>query len=105
MYQLLKTEGDILLTFLASNPIYDVYRNMAKQKKWSTYTKKDFIAPYHGSNGPEKQLHRVLVDSCFDVHICRVENRTYMFPNMDIWRSKLFSFLLVKCNINVSRLI
>lgn len=88
IYRLLKNEGDILLTFLASNPIYDVYRNMAKHKKWKAYAKKDLTAPYHGTNEPEKELNRVLMDTGFDVHICRVENRTYGFPNMDIWRSK-----------------
>lgn len=90
MNKFLKSNGDVLLTFLASNPIYDVYRNMARHKRWKEYSKKDFIAPYHNSAEPEKQLHKVLVDSGFDVHVCKVENRTYTFPNMDIWRSKTF---------------
>lgn len=90
---MLKTDGDILLTFLANNPIYDVYKNMAKHKKWKAYAIKDCIAPYHGSTEPEKQLRIVLVESGFDVHICRVEDRTYVFPNMEIWRSKYSIYL------------
>lgn len=89
---MLKPEGDILLTFLASNPIYDVYRNMAKHKKWKQYSKTDLIAPYHGSDEPEKQLRKILLDAGFDVLVCHVEKRTYMFPNMDIWRSKSIMF-------------
>lgn len=92
---MLKPEGDILLTFLASNPIYDVYRNMAKHKKWKQYSKTDLIAPYHGTDEPEKQLRKILVDSGFDVLVCHVENRTYMFPNMDVWRSKYFNFAIL----------
>lgn len=85
---MLRNDGDILLTFLASNPIYDVYRNMAKRKKWKQYSGHDFIGPYHGLKDPEKQLRKILIDCGFDIHVCITEDRTYMFPNMDIWRSK-----------------
>lgn len=88
MYELLKPGGDMLITFLASNPIYDVYQNMSKHKKWKAYTKKEYIAPYHDNEEPEKQLKKLLLDIGFKCQVCKVENRSYTFPNLDIWKSK-----------------
>lgn len=101
IFRFLKPGGDILLTFLASNPIYDVYKNMAKNRKWKPYSKIDFIAPYHGSSEPEKQLRKLISDNGFEVHVCKTENRIYTFPNMEIWRSK-FSLTSAWLPLNIN---
>ena len=37
MFQITKPEGTILLSFLASNPIFTMYQRMAERKEWAKY--------------------------------------------------------------------
>lgn len=39
MYDILKPGGDILLVFLASNPIFTMYERMAERTEWAEYMK------------------------------------------------------------------
>ena len=39
MYQLTNPEGEILLVFLASNPIFTMYQRMAERTEWAQYMK------------------------------------------------------------------
>ena len=37
MFQITKPEGTVLLSFLASNPIFTMYQRMAERKEWAKY--------------------------------------------------------------------
>nr|QNT17933.1 juvenile hormone acid O-methyltransferase [Colaphellus bowringi] len=91
MYKLLKPGGDMLLTFLASNSIFDIYLNMSKIKKWKPYSKKDYIAPYHGLKHPEKQLEKLMQKIGFVCSLCKVENRIFVFHNFDSLRKSVMA--------------
>lgn len=39
MYHLLQPEGEVLLVFLASNPIFTMYERMAEKTEWAEYMK------------------------------------------------------------------
>ncbi|XP_018564857.1 juvenile hormone acid O-methyltransferase [Anoplophora glabripennis] len=91
MFKMLKPGGDMLLSFLANNPIYEVYNNMSENIKWKAYTKKEYICPYHGSKEPEKELEKILVETGLISHVCRVEKRTYYFPNLDILKKSIIA--------------
>lgn len=39
MYDILKPGGEILLVFLASNPIFTMYERMAERTEWAEYMK------------------------------------------------------------------
>lgn len=89
MFDMLTPGGDMLLAFLASNPIYDIYENMAKSNKWAPYMHnvKKYISPYHHSEHPENELEDILKKEGFVSHLCRVEDRTYTFPSFQILSS------------------
>nr|CAI5836949.1 unnamed protein product [Callosobruchus analis] len=89
IYKLLKPGGDALLTFLATNPIYDIHQIMAKNKRWKPYFKPDYIAPYHQKKHPEKQLENILKKTGFVKYMCRVENRTHLFHGYDVLRKSI----------------
>jgi juvenile hormone acid methyltransferase len=39
MFQMLRPEGEMLLVFLASNPIFSMYERMAEKTEWAEYMK------------------------------------------------------------------
>ena len=39
MFQILRPEGEMLLVFLASNPIFTMYERMAEKTEWAEYMK------------------------------------------------------------------
>ncbi|KAJ3657568.1 hypothetical protein Zmor_009358 [Zophobas morio] len=86
MFDMLKPGGEILVTFLASNPIYDVYERMAKSNKWCSYMTnlKRYISPYHHSENPETELEDILKKEGFLIRVCRMEDRTYTFPSFSV---------------------
>ncbi|RZC33710.1 uncharacterized protein BDFB_004499 [Asbolus verrucosus] len=86
MFDMLKPGGDMLLTFLARNPIYDIYENMAKSNKWAPYMNniKKYISPYHHLDNPENELENFLKKEGFISHLCRVEERSYTFPSFSV---------------------
>lgn len=90
MFALLKPGGDMLLAFLASNPVYDIYENMAKTKKWFPYMKnyKKYVSPYHYSKDPEFEMETLLKNQGFQTHLCKVENRSYVYPSFNILSSE-----------------
>lgn len=95
MFEMLKPGGEILLTFLANNPIYDIYETMAKSNKWAQYMTNvnKYISPYHHFEEPETELENILKKEGFIVHLCRAEKRAYTFPNFTVLASTQNSLL------------
>lgn len=95
IFDMLKPGGEMLLAFLASNPIYDIYEGMAKSNKWEPYMNnlKKYISPYHHSEDPETELENLLKKEGFITHLCRVESRSYTFPNFSVLSSMKLLFL------------
>ncbi|XP_017772157.1 PREDICTED: juvenile hormone acid O-methyltransferase-like [Nicrophorus vespilloides] len=93
MYNLLKPGGDVLLTFLANNPIFHIYEVMAKNPKWSHYMKNYelFISPYQHCEDPEKVFETMLIEEGFSVHQCKVVERNYTFPDMNVLKKSVIA--------------
>ncbi|XP_046388551.1 juvenile hormone acid O-methyltransferase [Ischnura elegans] len=81
IHDLLMPEGEALLVFLASSPIFDVYEHMASSPKWSKYTKdyENYISPYHHSKTPTQDLKNVMIDVGFQVLNCETRDRVFVF--------------------------
>lgn len=49
IFELLDQDGECFMIFLACNPIYDVYRILSRNSKWSSWLKdvEKYISPYH----------------------------------------------------------
>ncbi|XP_055855264.1 juvenile hormone acid O-methyltransferase isoform X2 [Episyrphus balteatus] len=79
IYQVLKHDGDCLLVFLATNPIFDIYNIVSLNPKWAPYMKDvtSFISPLHCSKDPETEFSQMLEDAGF-VDIS-VESRDKIF--------------------------
>lgn len=80
----------MLLTFLASNPIFTIYERMARSNKWGSYMKdvKRYISPYHRSLDPVREFEKHLEEAGFEKHVCEILDRKFTFPNFNILKRK-----------------
>lgn len=92
---MLKPGGDMLLTFLASNPIFEIYESLSKKGRWENYMEnyKKYISPYQYSENPDKELQEILKSVGFEIHLCKVEERIYIYPNVAVLKSMHCSYL------------
>lgn len=92
---MLKPGGDMLLTFLAYHPLYEIYENMGKNNKWSKYMQnlKQFVTPLQNLEHPEKYYDKLLRKIGFNVHLCKTDNRKYTYANLEVLRSEYMTFL------------
>lgn len=86
---MLKPGGDVLLTFLASNPIFEIYERLSKMGRWQSYMEnfKKYVSPYQKSKDPVGELEDILKDVGFDIIICKAEERLYIYPNVAVLKS------------------
>ncbi|CAG9762202.1 unnamed protein product [Ceutorhynchus assimilis] len=84
IYNMLKPGGDILLSFLGTNPIFDVYQNISKKIIWAKYLRPEMISPYHNCEDPGKVLKKMLLEIGFENCKCVVEDRQFIFPNLKL---------------------
>lgn len=76
----------MLLTFLASNPIFTIYERMSKSNKWGMYMQdvKRYISPYHHSLDPVRDFERYLEEAGFEKHVCEILGRKFTFPSFTV---------------------
>lgn len=90
MYKLLKPNGDMLVVFLAQNPIFEIYAQMSQSKKWAKYmTDVDrFISPYQYSNNPADQFGKLLCASGFTEYSVEIQEKLFIFEGIDLLKSR-----------------
>lgn len=95
---MLRPGGDMLLTFLASNPIFEIYESLSKSGRWESYMEnfKNYVSPYQYSSNPDEELKVLLDEVGFQTEVCKVEERIYVYPNAAVLKSmKIFYFLFL----------
>lgn len=95
VYKLLKPGGDMLLAFLAKNPVYDIYKLMSQSEKWATFmTDVDqFISPYHFSEDPVAKFDSLLSSVGFSKRNVELHKISYVFEGYNTLISIDHSFL------------
>ncbi|CAG0894833.1 unnamed protein product [Cyprideis torosa] len=82
--QVHKKNGELLAIFLASSPIFEVYKDIYQAGKWSKYMK-DFelaIGPYHRSPDPEAEVRRDFEQAGYEVLICDCIHSVMEIPSL-----------------------
>ncbi|KAH8255494.1 hypothetical protein KR038_004650 [Drosophila bunnanda] len=85
IYNLLRPEGgDCLLAFLASNPVYEVYKILKTNEKWSSYMQdvEQFISPLHYSMNPGEEFSQLLNDVGFMHHNVEIRNEVFVYEGV-----------------------
>lgn len=88
-YKLLKNEGDMLLSFLAQHPHYDVYKEQSQDPKWAPYMKDVdlHLSPYHFSKNPGEEFRNLLIECGFTVCDVKVHDKKIVHT-LDTMQSK-----------------
>ncbi|KAH1022079.1 hypothetical protein HUJ04_011533 [Dendroctonus ponderosae] len=80
--QLLKPGGDLLMSFLGTNPIYDVYESMSRNIQWASYFRKEMVSPYHNCKNAKQKVTKLLQEAGFQDLRCVVEDRQHVFTSL-----------------------
>lgn len=85
IYQLLVNQGEALLIFLASNPIFRMYRLVAAGSKWGAYMLdvEDFVPVYQDSTDPADQFRSLLTNTGFSIRKCEAVEFSFTFQNQN----------------------
>ncbi|KAM7351815.1 juvenile hormone acid methyltransferase isoform 1-T1 [Cochliomyia hominivorax] len=92
IYNLLRSEGgDCLLVFLATNPIFDIYKLLSKSSKWSPYMKDvdQFISPLHYSSDPKLEFSLMLKEAGFSDIQVELRNKLYVYEGLEIFKDNV----------------
>lgn len=90
IYDLLNVNGDCLVAFLASNPIFEIYKELAKSMKWAKYMNdvNRFISPYQYSKNPVEEFGKMLGLAGFAEHTVVVRDKLFVYDGLDILKSE-----------------
>lgn len=99
IFDLLRPGGDLLVCFIANNPIYSIYERMMKRSKWKQYMQdaKKYISPYYFCDSPVKEFANILSEAGFDCDLCETVERGYTFPNFKVLKRKLIYCFYARC--------
>lgn len=85
IYDLLRNDGgDCLLVFLASSPIYEVYKVLRTHQKWANYMQdvEQFISPLHYSSEPAEEFTQLLSEAGFMHKKVEVRNKVFIYEEL-----------------------
>lgn len=92
IFELLRPEGgDCLLVFLASNPVYDVYKLLSKSPSWSTYMKDvdNFISPLHNSTDAKLEFSLMLKEAGFKDLQVELREKVYVYEGLEVLKGSV----------------
>lgn len=89
IYKLLAPGGDCLLAFLAQNPIFEIYKRMATNRKWAPFMMdvQRFISPYQHSASPADDLSKMLYLAGFSEYRVVVREKMFVYDGLDVLKS------------------
>lgn len=84
IYNLLKPGGDCLHMFLVNASIFDAYKEMSRNPKWSKYMEDvdKFITPYQKSNNPKAEFESLLNETQFSNIQVKVRDKIIAYDDM-----------------------
>ncbi|GAB0100130.1 Juvenile hormone acid O-methyltransferase [Sergentomyia squamirostris] len=91
IYNMLSPGGDCLLIFLANMPIFEIYEQMARNKKWAPYMTDvhKFVSPYQHSEKPVEEFWDLMYSAGFiDIRIELKEN-FFTYDGIDILKKSV----------------
>ncbi|CAB3223289.1 unnamed protein product [Arctia plantaginis] len=92
IFNLLDKEGECFIILVAYNPVFEVYRTLSKNEKWSTwvYDVEKYISPYHDSEDIDDEIIPLMASVGFvDIEL-ECKDRVFLFSD-EHTRTKLMT--------------
>uniref|UniRef100_A0AB39A335 Juvenile hormone acid methyltransferase 2 n=1 Tax=Agrotis ipsilon TaxID=56364 RepID=A0AB39A335_AGRIP len=89
IYNLLNEDGELFTIFLAGAPVFDVYRVLARNNKWSKWLQDvdKYVSPYHDMKEPEKVVEKMLEKIGFVDYNVRCKNSVFVFEDLHVLKN------------------
>lgn len=89
IHNLLSPGGDCLLVFLAKNPIFEIYKELSKCKRWEKYMKDvdRFISPFQNAKDPADEFGSLLYNSGFSEFSVEIREKLFVYDGVEILKS------------------
>ena len=89
VYKLLKPHGTVLMEFLSSSPVFEIYQELSNYKIYEIYMKdvKNAISPYHHSDNPLKMFRDHTNIAGFQTKHLEIRDQIYIYENADQLKS------------------
>ena len=87
---MLRDDGDFLLVFLASCPVFDIFKELSNQPDYTGYMKDvdKYIAPFHYSENPGADYSNLMASvGLLDYHV-EIRDLEFVYENVDVLKSK-----------------
>jgi juvenile hormone-III synthase len=80
-----------LLVFLVSNPIFDIYLDLAQMSKYSPYMAdvERFISPYHFEEKPLEVFSERLYEAGFKKLDIEMRDQIFVYDDIELLKCKL----------------
>lgn len=87
---MLKPKGICLLTFLVSNPIFDIYMELSKTIKYTKYMYdvENYISPYHFEDQPEKLFKKYLEEAGLKEFHVEIKENLFVYEDISHLKCK-----------------
>ncbi|XP_055386736.1 juvenile hormone acid O-methyltransferase [Condylostylus longicornis] len=85
VYNILHEDGDCLITFLAYNPVYDIYNDLSMNPKWCKYMTDvhKFISPFQYKENPDQDFRLLLKSIGFQTIQIEMKNLLFVYEGLE----------------------
>lgn len=101
IFKLLKANGTCLLAFLVSIPIFDIYIELSRMKKYSSFMKdvERFISPYHfEKNAALENFKGKLQNAGFEIRHIEIRDKIFIYDDVQVLKCKFLTIFYRRCS-------
>lgn len=96
IHKLLRPNGVAIINFLIQTPLFDIYEQLSKYKKYEGYMRdvKQFISPYHHEKRPLELVNKYCTNAGFIINHMEIREKIFVYRNDEQLKgTKLYSHL------------
>lgn len=81
IYNMLKPNGTVIMSFLVSSPSYDIYETLSEMSEYKDYTRNinSFVSPYHHERNPMQVFENHISSVGFQAMHVEIRERSFIY--------------------------
>lgn len=100
IHKLLRPNGVAIINFLVYTPLYDIYMEMSRFRKYRKYMTdvQQFISPYHGEKYPSDKVKKYAEKSGLKIKHLEVREKIFIYRNAEHVKGKSRENIMMENN-------